>query len=309
MLPSPPLKELPRYPVTAGVALAAIGISILWWTGQGIDASIMDDRVWSRWELWRAVTCTLPHVNYFHLAFNLYWIWNLGTLVERVFGGLRWVGIFLLLAFGSGLWEFMLLDGGVGLSGVVYGLWGMLAILAPRDHRFSGAVDGQTNRLFVGWFFLCVFLTITGIMPVGNIAHGMGAVTGVLLGFALAGRGPLKRAAVAGLALVLVSGIAGSTGLWPQVNLSTQAAEMAGYDCLRDHDNASAVKFLERASRSKNAPARAWFNLGIAYQRLNRDDDSLRAFEQAAKMPDSNDEMKTSAHDVKAYLDWKKSRP
>ena len=153
----------------------AITVTGLWWYGHTIDWTIMNNRVFAKWELWRTPTSTLPHDGIFHLAFNLYWLWAFGTLVERVYGHIRCAGIYLLLAFGSSLAEFSLFIGGIGLSGVGYGLWGMLWVLGKRDPRFEQAVDYQTSRLFVVWFFVCLALTVTGVMPVANVAHGVGA--------------------------------------------------------------------------------------------------------------------------------------
>jgi len=49
--------------------------------------------------------------------------------------------------------------------------------------------------------------------------------------------------------------------------------------------------------------ARAWFNLGIAYQRLERYQDALSAYEHAARMPDATGEMQTVADEMRKYLD------
>ncbi len=89
MLAPPSLKNVSHYPVTAGVAAAALMATGMWWSGQSIDWFVMNQRVWANFELWRALTCTLPHANFFHLAFNLYWLWTFGTLVERVYGHFR----------------------------------------------------------------------------------------------------------------------------------------------------------------------------------------------------------------------------
>ncbi len=182
MLKPPSLRSIPRYPVTAAVAIFAIVVTGLWWSGESIEAFFMDVRVWERWELWRAFTSTLPHANFIHLAFNLYWLWVFGAVLENVYGHLRFAGIVLLLALASGLAEFSIFYGGVGLSGVGYGLWGMLWVLERRDARFAGTVDSQTSRTFVIWFFICIGLTVAEILPVGNVAHGAGAVMGALLG-------------------------------------------------------------------------------------------------------------------------------
>ena len=312
MLAPPSLKNVLFYPVTAGVALAAIAVTGIWWSGQNIDGFVMNSRVCTNYELWRALTCTLPHVNFFHLAFNLYWVWTFGALVEREYGHLRCAAIFLLLAFGSSLADFTLSSGGVGLSGVGYGLWGMLWVVEKRDARFAGAVDYQTSRLFVIWFFLCIVLTLTEVMPVANVAHGAGAVTGALLGLAASGGKAVRGKGLAGLILLIIMGLAGSTVLWPRVNLSADAeaeVEWAGYDALKQNDDADAVKFLERATRMRHAPARAWYNLGIAYSRMGRFDDALAAYEHAAQMPGADSNAQEAAREIREYLTLKKEIP
>jgi len=263
----------------------------------------MNSDVWNRWQLWRALTSTLPHGSFFHVAFNLYWLWTFGTLVERVYGHLKCAGIFVLLAFGSMLAEFAVLDGGVGLSGVGYGLWGMLMVLERRDARFADAVDRQTNQLFIGWFFLCIVLTVTKVMPVANIAHGVGAVMGMLLGLAVAGNRSVKWQSRAGLGALLILILLGATVFWPRVNLSSYAEseiEHAGLDALH-HDNVPrAVKLLETSTHRRNAPARAWYNLGVAYERAGRVDDAATAFGRAAQMPDADSQMQQTAQGAKA---------
>jgi membrane associated rhomboid family serine protease len=293
--------------VTVSVGLLALAVSVMWWTGSSlhIDGLVMNVKVWERWELWRALTSTLPHLNFLHLAFNLYWLWIFGTLLERVYGHLRYAGIVLLLAFFSSMADFMLSHGGVGLSGVGYGLWGMLSVLAKRDPRFAGTIDSRTNQLFIGWFFLCIFLTISGAMPVGNVAHGAGAILGALLGLAASSTGKIRQLSRAGIAAAVLLVTAGSTLLWPWINLTDSAEseiERAGVEALHLVDNTKAIKLLETATHTRHAPARAWYNLGIAYQRLYRYPDSLAAYEHAARLPDATPDMQEAAEDLHPYL-------
>lgn len=303
MLRPPSLKYVPHYPVTTAIAAGAIVVSGMMWTGQDVSAWLMNSDVWNRWQLWRALTATLPHVNFFHLAFNLYWVWTFGTLVERVYGHLICAGIYVLLAFGSMLAEFAVLNGGVGLSGVGYGLWGMLMVLERRDARFADAVDRQTNQTFIGWFFLCIILTVTNVMPVANVAHGVGAVMGMLLGLAVAGNRSEKWQGCAGLAAIMILSLLGATVFWPYVNFSKYAepeVEQAGLSALERGDDARAVKLLEISVRMRNAPARAWYNLGVACQRTGRYEEADAAFEHAAQMPDADSDMQKAAQEIKS---------
>ena len=303
MLTPPSLIKALYYPVTASTSLAAIVVTLMWWSGQPMDGLFMNGAVWDKWELWRALTCTLLHVNFFHLAFNLYWLWTFGTLVERFFGHLRCAGIFLLLALGSSLAEFTFLNGGVGLSGVGYGLWGLLWVLEKRDPRFADAVDQQTSLMFVLWFFLCIVLTITGVMPVANIAHGVGALMGALLGFAISGRPAEKWKSVAGLSAVLILGLMGSMIFWPWINCSVSAeaeVERTGVEAL-DKQPSHAVKVLEIAVQMPHAPARAWYNLGVAYQHAGRHQDAIKSYAHAAEMPDADADMQKVAGEMTVF--------
>lgn len=305
MLQPPSLKQIPLYPVTVAIAAASIAVTGLWWNGWNIDAVDMNGLVWARWEFWRTLTSTLPHVNFFHLAFNLYWLWAFGTLVERIFGHFKYLLLIILLAFGSSLAEFALFSGGVGLSGVGYGLWGMLWVLEKRDPRFTEAVDYKTSRLFVVWFFLCIVLTLVNIMPVANVAHGAGAVMGGLLGLILSSDGAFKRKCIVSLAMLMALVVLGSTVFWPQINLGGNTGlfiEMAGLDALDRNDTSQAVKLLEISTRMSHAPARAWYNLGVAYQRADRYGDAISAYEHAAQMPGGDNQMSKAADDLKLYM-------
>lgn len=303
MLTPPPIQKALYFPVTSTTGVFAIAVTAMWWMGWPVDAVDMNGRVWEKWELWRALTATLPHRDIFHLAFNLYWLWTFGALIERELGHLKCLGIFVVLALVSSFFEFALLNGGVGLSGIGYGLWGLLWVLEKRDVRFAGAVDLQTTKLFVGWFFLCVFLTVTNVMPVANIAHGMGAVAGALLGVAMS-KAPARWAAVAGLMVALAAGVVGSTVFWPQVNLSEYCeptVERAGLDALQRGEKQRGLELLELSAHMRHAPARAWYNLGIARQRCGKLDEALAAFEHAAQMPDADEDMRTMAQTMKRY--------
>lgn len=298
MLSPPSLKSVPYYPVTAGLAAAAIAVSVMSWTGHDISGLVMDDTVWDRGQIWRALTATLPHVNFIHLAFNLYWLWTFGTLVEHVYGHWQCALIYAFLALGSMLADFAVLNGGVGLSGVGYGLWGMLMMLERHDPRFADAVDAHTNQTFAVWFLLCIGLTVTHIMPVANVAHGAGAVLGILLGLAIAGDRIVLWQCRAGLAALTLLILLGSTVFWPWVNLSSNAPDEldnAAIASIKTGNIPHAIELLEIATHKRNAPARVWYNLGVAYERAGEFDNALAAFRHAAQMPDADDQMMRAA--------------
>src|SRR5262245_29163392 len=218
-----------HYPVTVVVALAAIGVTLAWWSGSNIEHLFMDARAWHG-EPWRVITSVFPHLDVIHLAFNLYWLWVFGTRVEEELGHLATAGLYLLLGAGPALAEYAFFHGGVGLSGIGYGLFGLLWVLSRKDERFEGAVDKQIVILFLAWFVLCCILTAADVWKVGNAAHAAGAILGAMLGLAMTARGLPARLGYASLLVgamaLFVVGATVGRGLF---NLAGQAGSDLAY--------------------------------------------------------------------------------
>ena len=289
MARTPKWTEVPKYPVIVGVAAIAVGVTIAWWAKVDISP-LFDSAEIRRGQLWRLFTSIFPHLDILHLAFNLYWSWILGTIIEEVYGHAKTALLIAFLAVGSSSWEFALDRGGVGLSGVGYGLFGLLFVLSQRDERFRGALDQRTVKLFVGWFFVCVLTTVTHMYVVANVAHGAGAVLGALVGYAITL--PNRRSLIAGaIAAITLLGIWGSTFGRPRVNLSATAGYEEGkwgYDALVANRNEEAVRWLGDAVEYQPRVSQFWFDLGIAYHRLGKMPAAMAAYQRAHDLDPSN---------------------
>jgi GlpG protein len=131
-------------------------------------------------QLWRLVTPIFMHVNLVHLLFNMWMLLDLGTLVERRLGWWRYVILVLLIAVSSNggqyLWSgpnFM------GMSGVVYGLFGYAWVRGRLDPTSGLYLRSEMALWMIGWFVFCLF----GPLHVANAAHGVGLAVGALLGY------------------------------------------------------------------------------------------------------------------------------
>jgi len=236
-------------------------------------------------EAWRLVTSALPHLDILHLVFNLYWLWALGTAIESVTKHLRFLLLVILLSAGSTLAEFSLLEGGVGLSGVGYGLFGYLWALR-RDPRYEGAIDRRTADLFVGWFFLCIVLTYANVWQVGNVAHASGAAIGYMVGRAV-GTAPPHRLRWQGACIATMGLLVAATVAYPRLNLGMSRANRLaalGYQALAANRNDQAAALLEEAVKLDPIHAESWANLGLARLRREQWEESLTAFEQASQL-------------------------
>jgi membrane associated rhomboid family serine protease len=276
------LREIPRYPLTTLVAVSSVGATLAWWRERDVGWMFMTSTGITT-EPWRLVTSTLLHADVLHLAFNLYWLWVFGTVLETASGRVRYAGLLVLFAAGASAAQFAMSASGVGLSGVGYGLFTAIWVLSVKDDRFRGAVDRSTVTILVGWFFLCIVTTVTGVLSVGNWAHGAGAALGALLGAAVATRGRSRALFAAGLAgtLVLIGGAA-SAGR-TRLNRAEAAQDLAheGWLALDRNDDTRAAELYTRALALESGERDWWINLGIAEQRRERFAEALDAYEQA----------------------------
>ena len=134
-------------------------------------------------ELWRLWVNSLLHTDIFHFLFNAYWLLRFGPVAEEILGRrIYFVGL-LLAGWGVGLasnfsWE----AGGIGLSGLIYFLFGFLWLMRKQDRRAAKICDQATSQLM--WVWLIVIgpaLSLFGVIKIGNLAHLSGLLFGLLL--------------------------------------------------------------------------------------------------------------------------------
>ena len=333
----PPLTHAPRYPATAGTILLAIAATLAWW-GKANVSFLLEDAHLAHGQMWRLFSSVLLHADPFHLIFNVYWLWVFGSLIEEHLGSLRTFALYLFLAAGSGAAEYAILDGGVGLSGVGYGLFGMLWVLtwlgrparalarsgeiedrvAADDARarrpshgdgarpFSDAIDQKTIALFVFWFFLCIALTVTGVWAVANIAHAVGALLGAMIGWIMTEPRAIRRIYSASAAVLLLILLACATIGRPVINRSPERGKQEayiGYDALEHDRPAEAARWFRDSVRMRPAAADNWFFLGMAYSQLKDYPNALDAFEHANRLKPDDPAITTAYEGTRRYVE------
>ena len=292
-----------QLPLTAGLALIAAAVSVLYWTDHGIGPLTMSYRAFVD-QPWRLITSIFPHADPMHLFFNLYWLWFLGRWIEKHVGVTKMALLVLVLAVGSGAAEYAIFDGGIGLSGVGYGLFGFCYRRQQRPDM-EQVVDRRMAMIFIGWFFFCIGATLVNLMAVANVAHGAGAILGLLLG-ELAGVREKRRRWLLAVALALtLGGIAAfATVLRPYVNFSDSwsAASSRGTNAV-DVDNNQAVHWLRKAVAHRPDHDASWYNLGVAYQRLDQLEKALAAFEKAHRLKPRNRKYLETYHSTRRLVE------
>jgi tetratricopeptide (TPR) repeat protein len=147
--------------------------------------------------------------------------------------------------------------------------------------------------VFVVWFFVCIVLDRMGAMRIANVAHGAGALLGFLVGLGITGPTKQRLMAIASVFAIVVGVVAGSTVARPWVNLAAEGGrgefELA-VEALKAGRNDEGVRWLRDAIRINPREATAWYDLGVAYSRLDRADESIAAFERAHELEPANAE-------------------
>jgi membrane associated rhomboid family serine protease len=305
----PPLEDWRRYPVTVAIAIGAVAMTArVWFLHASSDHLVMSDEFWHG-ELWQPLTSSLIHdnplQNPLHILFNLMCLWVFGTVFERIYGHARFLLLVVFLTYGSSLAEYIFTTGGIGLSGVGYGLFGMLWILNVRDRRFFGTMDQQTVQVLVGWFFLCIALTIATPLKFANFAHGSGAIFGALLGFVVTEKEKRRTFAWASALVLLMAAIVAAASVGrPYLNLdgdverqkevrafhAAQKAERA-YDSKRFNE---AADYYSKALAIDDTDATYWYNLGLCYLRLGKPKEAVEAFRHAAELQPDDEKYRST---------------
>lgn len=136
-------------------------------------------------EYWRLGSALFLHFGLIHLSLNMWALWDGGQYVERFFGPLRFIAIYLLSGLAGNLLSLVMQGNQAvsgGASGAIFGIYGALVAalwfsrqdIHTREFRwlFWGAIGFTGATLGLG-------LMIRGV---DNYAHAGGMATGVLLG-------------------------------------------------------------------------------------------------------------------------------
>lgn len=226
---------------------------------------------------WRPLTAAFVHVGFLHLFFNLYCLWHLGRVVERLFGSAAFAAVYVLTAFGAGLASIAWRPTGLsaGASGAVFGICGALVgFMAVRRHVFPRHVLQPLWRNMA--VFLGLNLAFGFIVPsIDNAAHIGGLACGVLCGLLLSPQpfpathrrsGARRWARAGGLALALVA-----AAVW------VHAAILTSVDIARPMFIVSVSEDMAAIDREN------WSFLSLAVQILQRGRPEEREREAAAR--------------------------
>lgn len=132
-------------------------------------------------EVWRLFTPALLHGGWLHLIMNIWWLLDLGSMIEARESSRKLLVIVLLTGILANVaqWYFQG-PNFLGMSGVVYGLLGYIWMRSKFDPSSGLFLHQQTVLVMIIWFFVCWFQIVP--MAIANYAHTGGLVSGMVWG-------------------------------------------------------------------------------------------------------------------------------
>ncbi len=166
-------------------------------------------------EIYRLVTSAFLHDGLMHLAFNMWALWVIGPVLERVFGRPRFVGIYTVSLLG-GAFGALLVDPvapTVGASGAIFGMFGAMAMMqrAAGQSVWDGGI-GPILAINLFLTFAIPFISVGG--HVGGLVAG--AATGTIVVAMIRARqpGPAIVGVQVAIGALCVAGALWAAGTW-----------------------------------------------------------------------------------------------
>ena len=181
-------------PLTYLIIALTVIVSLAAETDEGFDiirSLALDGAAVAQGEWWRLLTVTLVHGGLVHLALNMYALYLVGPIVERIYGWKLFGLMYVMCALAGSAASMVFGAPGVpsvGASGAIFGIFGVV-LAATRIH--DPVLDRQSRMLVsrVGTVIVLNLIINVGFNSVGgNIdigAHIGGLVAGLWLGFIL----------------------------------------------------------------------------------------------------------------------------
>ncbi|MGZ3184893.1 MAG: rhomboid family intramembrane serine protease [Telluria sp.] len=137
---------------------------------------------------WRLVTSMFLHGGWPHILFNMVALVQVGALVERMFGSVRFLAVYLVAGICGGLASVMWNANvnSVGASGAIFGIMGgLLAFILKPDSGVPMTIVKALRSSATGFLIFNIFAGI--VYPhTDNAAHLGGLAGGFLAGLLLA---------------------------------------------------------------------------------------------------------------------------
>lgn len=238
-------------------------------------------------QYWRLVTYAFVHGDILHIVMNMWCLWSLGQLAERLFGGWQTAVIYILTGVGGGLasiayepdrWS-------VGASGAIFGIAG--AVLSGLKFGDLSVSEGQ-RRSAIGSMITFIIISFAwgGLGRTDNMCHLGGFVSGLIIGLPLSAFRRKNRSLQAAMLVVTALVLAAATK--ELVQLHGHPSRLVTADYYATHGNFSAaIETLQKDLVANPDSAETYAELGRVYYLHGEMEKADAALKKAAQIDPS----------------------
>lgn len=179
--------QLPSFP--AYVTFTLLGFTILVYLAQvaskqllGTDLPVLYGVKYSplimQGQYWRLFTPIFLHGSLLHIAFNMYALYRFGPGLERFYGHVRFLVLYLVAGFAGNVVSFAMSQAAsLGSSTAIFGLLGAEGVFLYQNRKIFGR---QTQQALQQVILLAVINLAIGLSPgIDNWGHLGGLIGGV----------------------------------------------------------------------------------------------------------------------------------
>lgn len=133
-------------------------------------------------EIWRLITSVFVHANIFHIFFNMYALFMIGPLIEKYYGKIKYLIIYLGSGVIGSLFSVVLSNNlSVGASGAIFGLFGAMLYFG---YKYRATLDGFLKSNIIPVIIVNLLLSFM-MTNIDAFAHIGGLLGGILISYTL----------------------------------------------------------------------------------------------------------------------------
>lgn len=129
-------------------------------------------------QYYRFITCMFLHGSIIHIASNMYSLYCVGYMVEKVYGRIKYVFIYFLSGIISSYVSFLFSDAiSIGASGAIFGVLGAVLVFS---FRFKNRIGKELFVNIIAVIVLNIFIGVS-MTNIDNFAHIGGLISGIII--------------------------------------------------------------------------------------------------------------------------------